>query len=60
MPFEEAELRKYMQECIELARRHHPDSIRPYVGALVLSSSKEIVGRGHKSFVDGTSFIVHA
>lgn len=59
--FEEEELRAYMARCIELAKEQRPGGIRkPYVGALVLSPDRKIIGEGAKNFVEGTSLTRHA
>ena len=56
----EGELEKYMNICISLARETPREIKKPYVGSLVLSKEKDIVGAGNKSFLDNTSYIIHA
>lgn len=54
------ELEQYMLHCISLAKKAPNRVKRPYVGALILSPQKMIVGEGYRSFVDDTTFLLHA
>jgi len=50
-----------MRYCIDLALRLTPRGIgKPWVGAVVLDSSGEIIGEGVRAFLSGTRLIVHA
>ncbi len=61
MPLTPLLIREYMEACIELAKLSPYRITKPYVGAMVISSSQEIVGIGYKSFLEGCNTItVHA
>ena len=52
---------KYMLLSLNVAVNRTPSEMKkPYVGALVLSANKKIVGVGHKTFVDDTAMVIHA
>lgn len=61
MDLTEADMRCYMEQCIELARKSNGIIDPPLVGALVLAPNGEIVGEGYRSFLDRkTTMILHA
>ncbi|MBR9705149.1 hypothetical protein GOV12_07085 [Candidatus Pacearchaeota archaeon] len=62
MPFDlsNEELKKYMQRCIDLALQFPEFMKRPYVGALVLTPDRRVIGEGYRQFVDGTCMTIHA
>lgn len=60
MDFYEHELKRYMERCIELARQCDHDVWKPHVGSLVVSREREIVGEGHKTLLENTSYVMHA
>ncbi len=60
MELKEADIKKYMERCITLAKMIPLNIRKPYVGALVLSKDGELVGEGSKNFLDNTSLIIHA
>ncbi|MFH0836925.1 MAG: hypothetical protein V1870_02245 [Candidatus Aenigmatarchaeota archaeon] len=54
------EMFRYMDRCIELAKETSKDIWYPHVGALVLSTDREIIGEGYKQKLDDTSIVMHA
>ena len=60
MIFSKTELSDLMEQCIDLAKNAPRGLRKPYVGALVVTPDKKIVGAGYKSFIDDTSFLIHA
>ena len=53
-------IRDYMGRCIELGKKCRGLVGVPHVGSLVLSSDGTVVGEGYRTFLDGTSYLMHA
>jgi len=60
LDFTEQEQESYMRACLNLGLETHPPVYKPYVGVIVLSRDKKIIGRGKKILISGTELIVHA
>ena len=60
MELSEADIRRYMERCIELAKRAPSNLMKPHVGALVLSAKGQLAGEGHGKLLYGTAMKIHA
>lgn len=49
-----------MLHCIEIAKQVSPTIFKPYVGAMVLSQSGEILAEGKRDFYENTKWLYHA
>lgn len=49
-----------MDYCVNLAKKSRKSVYKPYVGAVVLSGDKKIIGRGYKKKMSDTSLVLHA
>jgi len=63
MDFTKGEMHNLMIRCIDVARKSSEELFvnKPYIGAVVLSADKKIIGEGYKYFLNGTkSLVIHA